>query len=249
LLPPLLPRRWLAEDAGLGHDRDVVQTARIGELESITRLRDAAVIAHRIVRTFSELRTRGRAGAVASVVAYPIEWLAYFTIICVQASSTVHSGVASMIAPNPVARPARRLWAGIALAAGTVIGVGEVLGHANAGVRDGYYGVGGLWLVAWALEVLVGWHPGRQPGSLKSTEKLVRGMVTGSVVRGESFAAWPQHSGEFGPLLDSVVAELGRDGVTLVVQARNNKLADTYVRHGGVRPDPDQPRHIAWLAS
>ena len=226
----------------------MVSAARTGELQNVTRVRDAAAIAHRIVRTFSQLRTRGRTGAIMSAAAYPIEWLAYFSIICLQASDTVHRGVASMIAPNPVDRPVRRLWSGVALAAAAVIGIGELAGHAGPHLRDALYGLGAVCVAAWAVELAVSWHPRRRAGSLKTTEKLVRTMVAGPVVRGESFAAWPQHSGDFGPLLDAVVAELRRDGVTLLVQADNDELARTYVHHGAVRPDPGQPRHVAWLA-
>jgi hypothetical protein len=82
---------------------------------------------------------------------------------------------------------------------------------------------------------------------LKVTEKRVRAIVAGPVVRGAAFGAWPQHSGQFGPLLTDVLAELRRDGITMPVQARDEGLAETYVRHGGVRPDPSRPRHVAWL--
>jgi hypothetical protein len=232
-----------------GNTPTVTSVALGSELQNVTRVRDAAVIAHRTVRTFSQLRTRGRLGAFLAAAAYPIEWLAYFGIICLQAGDTVHCGVASMIAPNPVDRPNRRLWSGVALATAVVIAVGALLSHVSSGVRFSLYGLGAICLVAWASELLVSWQPERRAGSLKSTEKLLHTMVDGPVVRGESFAAWPQRSGEFGPLLDAVVAELRRDGVTLVVEADNDALAQTYVHHGGVRPDPEQPRHIAWLAA
>src|SRR4051812_13988399 len=50
-------------------------------------------------------------------------------------------------------------------------------------------------------------------------------------------------------LLEDTLAELRRGGITLLVQARDNGLADTYIRHGAVRPDPSHPRHLAWLSS
>jgi hypothetical protein len=93
-------------------------------------------------------------------------------------------------------------------------------------------------VLAWAAELVPSWRLNRQAGSLKTTEQRLRGMVGGDVVGGGTFAAGPQPSGQFGPLLRDVLTELRRDQVTLLVKARDDGLADTYVRHGGVRPDP-----------
>jgi hypothetical protein len=93
-------------------------------------------------------------------------------------------------------------------------------------------------VLAWAAELVTSWRLNRQAGSLKTTEQRLRGMVAGDVVGGGTFAAGPQPSGQFGPLLRDVLTELRRDQVTLLVKARDDGLADTYVRHGGVRPDP-----------
>lgn len=73
-------------------------------------------------------------------------------------------------------------------------------------------------------------------------------MASGPIVCGGTFGAWPQRSGQFGPLLDDVLAELRRDDINLLVQARDDQLAATYLRHGAVQPNPHEPRHLVWLA-
>lgn len=226
-----------------------MEVAEGRQLQTVTRLRDACRIGHRVTRTYSELRKRGRWGPLVSAGAYPLMWMAYAGITCIEASSTVHSGVASLIAPNPVSRPRRHLWRGVLLIVVLAIGVIELLTRTPPTVRHVLSVAGVLCVLAWAAELASGWRISRQAGSLKFTEERVRGLVAGPVVRGSTFAAWPQHSGQFGPLLDDVLAELRRDGVTLLVQARDDGLAETYVRHGGVRPELARPRHVAWLNS
>jgi hypothetical protein len=226
----------------------VVQAARSSQLQTVTRLRDACRIAHRLTRAYSELRKRGRAGALVSAGAYPITWLAYVAVTCIQASDTVHAGVASLIAPNPVARPRRRLWRGLVLVFVLAVGVTQLLTRPPADVRHVVDVLGGLCVLAWLAEMCVSWRIGHQAGSLEVTEKLLREQVIGPVARGGMFAAWPHPSGQFGPLLDEVIEELRRDGVTLLVQARDDELAAAYLRHGAVRPNDSEPRHLVWLA-
>jgi hypothetical protein len=70
------------------------------------------------------------------------------------------------------------------------------------------------------------------------------------VVRGSTFAAWPNHTGAGGELLRAVLDELARDGVSLLVSARADEIARLYVdRFAGTRPNPNQQRHIVWFAS
>lgn len=226
----------------------MVEAARTSQLQTVTQLRDACRIGHRLARTYSELRQRGRGTAAASVVAYPLMWMVYVTITCIEASSTVHSGAASLIAPNPVARPPRRLWRGVLLIAVLVIGISQLLAQAPPTLRHVLYIAGGLCVAASFVEVAASWKIGPRAGPLKLTERRVRASVAGSVVRGGTFGAWPQHSGQFGPLLDDVLDELRRDGITLLVQARDEGLVETYIRHGAVQPNPEQPRHIMWPA-
>lgn len=203
---------------------------------------------HRITRAYSEWRKRGRAGAIVSAAAYPLMWLAYVAVTCLQASDTVHSGVASLVAPNPVARPRRRLWRGLALVFVIAIGFAELLNRSPDAVRHALQLIGALCALAWAAEMGVSWKIGHQAGPLKATKNQLRGDVTGPIVQGGTFAAWPTSSGQFGPLLDDVIQELHRDGVSLLVQARDDDLAATYIRHGASRPNIDEPRHQAWLA-
>jgi hypothetical protein len=82
-------------------------------LQTVTRLRDACRIGHRLTRTYSELRKRGRAGELVSAGAYPLMWVAYVGITCLEAGSTVHRGPASLIAPMPPSH-ARRVDYGAA---------------------------------------------------------------------------------------------------------------------------------------
>ena len=84
------------------------------QLHTVTSLRDACGIAHRLTRTYSELAKRGRGGRVTAWAAYPLMWTAYLGIVSLEANSTVYAGVASLIAPNPVSPPRRRLWRGVA---------------------------------------------------------------------------------------------------------------------------------------
>lgn len=216
---------------------DVVEAARTSQLQTVTRLRDACRIGHRLTRTYSELRKRGRWGRLVSAGAYPLMWLAYTAITCIEAGSTVHAGVASLIAPNPISRHRRRLWRGLLLIAVLALAITEVLTHTPTGIQYVLYAAGGLCVFAWAAELATGWRISRQAGPLKETETVVRAMVAGPVVRGGTFGAWPQRRGQFGPLFTQTLAELRRVGVTLLVQPRDDDLAETYVRHGGVRPD------------
>jgi hypothetical protein len=227
----------------------MVKVAEGSQLQTVTRLRDACLIGHRVTRTYGELRKRGRWGQLVSAGAYPLMWMAYVGITCLQAGSTVHNGAASLIAPNPVSRPRRRLWRGLLLVALLALGVTELITRTPPAVRQ-VLSIGGIVCVlAWVAELVASWQLSRQGGSLRSTADRLRRTVAGPVVRGGTFAAWPQRSGQFGPLLSSTLAELNQDGVTLLVQARDDGLAEMYIRHGGVRPDPAWPRHIVWLAS
>lgn len=225
---------------------DVGSAAGTSQLQTVTRLRDAFRIGHRLTRTYSELRTHGRQGQLIAAGAYPLMWLAYFGITCIQANGTVHRGVASLMVPNPISRPSRRLWRGLVVVLVLAVGVVQLLTYTPPALRYGLYVAGGLCVLAWAAELAMSWRISRQAGSLKATEKRVQAMASGTVVRGGIFAAWPQHSGQFGQLLDEVLDELQRDGISLLVQARDVGLADTYVRHGGTRPNPAQPCHVAW---
>lgn len=229
--------------------RGVVQPSRPSQLNTVTRLRDACAIAHRLTRTYSELTKRGHAGKVTAWAAYPLMWMAYLGITSLEANSTVHSGVASLIAPNPVARPRRRLWRGVALVFVLAVGVELLLTRTPAGPRIAVSIIGAACVAAWAVEMVVVWRISGKAGPLKATQRQVRELVAGPVVRGGTFAAWPHPSKQFGPLLDDALDELRRDGVSLLVQARDDDLAATYLRHGAVQPDPSQPRHIMWLAS
>jgi hypothetical protein len=67
---------------------DVVESARASQLQTVTRLREAFAIGHRLTRTYSELSKRGRWGRAASAAAYPLMWVAYVAITCVEAGST-----------------------------------------------------------------------------------------------------------------------------------------------------------------
>lgn len=225
-----------------------VEAAGAGQLQTVTRLRDACLIGHRLTRAYSELRKHGRAGALVSLAAYPVLWLAYLGITCIEAGSTVHSGVASLIAPNPVARPARRLWRGGLLLFVIVFAVGQLLTQPPLTVRLVAYAVGAVCVAAWLAEVWITRRIGHRAGPLKATEKHVQQLTGGPVERGGTFAAWPHPSGQFGPLLDDVLEELRHDGITLLVQARDDDLVATYLRHGAIQPNPQQPRHLAWLA-
>lgn len=229
--------------------RDVVQPDRPTQLNTVTRLRDACAIAHRLTRTYSELARRGRGGKVTAWAAYPLMWAAYLGITSLEANSTVHYGVASLIAPNPVARPRRRLWRGVALVFVLAIGVELLLTRTPTGPRIAISIIGGACVAAWAVEMFTVWRISGKAGPLKATHKHLRKLVDGPVVRGGTFAAWPHPSQHFGPLLDDVLDELRRDGVSLLVQARDDELVATYLRHGAVQPDPSQARHIMWLAT
>ena len=227
----------------------VVHAARGSQLQTVSRVRDACRIAHRVTRAYSELRKRGPAGALVSASAYPLMWLSYFALTCLQAGDTVHAGVASMIAPNPVSRPRRQLWRGLLLVAAVVIGFGEIASASSTIVRDGVRTVGTLFVLAWLSEVCCSWKIGHRSGPLKHTMQQLRSQMPGPVVLGGTAAAWPHPSGHFGPLLDAVVDELGRDGISLLVQARDDDLAATYMRRGATRPNPAEPRHLVWLAA
>jgi len=74
----------------------------------------------------------------------------------------------------------------------------------------------GLCVLGWLAEMRVSWKIGHQAGPLKVTEKQLRDQVTGPVVRG---------SRTLRALLDEVIEELRRDGVSLLVQARDDELA------------------------
>jgi hypothetical protein len=140
------------------------------------------------------------------------------------------------------------VWRGVLLIAALAIGITELLTSTPPDVRHLLYFAGGLCVVAWAVELVMGWKISRQAGSLKATERGCARWSPDLWSAAGPSARGPQHSGQFGPLLADVLAELRRDGITLLVQARDEGLAETYVRHGGVRPDPSRPRHIAWLA-
>ena len=178
-------RRWTRDDRG------VVQAARARQLQTVTGLRDACCIGHRLTRTYSELRKRGRAGAIVSAGAYPITWLAYVAVTCIQANDTVHRDVASLIAPNPVTRPRRRLWRGLVLVFVLTVGVVQLLTRLPADVRHVLDVLGGLCVLAWLAEMHTSWTIGRQAGPLKVTEKQLRERVAGPVVRGSMFARGP----------------------------------------------------------
>lgn len=243
-----MTRQLLAAAAPLGDDDQMGTPAEQSRLHTVTRLRDACGIAHRLTRTYSELAKRGRLGRATAWAAYPLMWTAYLGITSLEASSTVFSGVASLIAPNPVGRPRRRLWRGVAFVFVLAVAVEILLTRTPTAVRAATGVVGAACAVAWIVEMRLVWRISGKAGPLRSTHKRVQGLVDGPVVRGGTFGAWPHPSHQFGPLLDDVLDELRRDGISLLVQARDDELAATYVRHGAVQPDPNQPRHVLWHA-
>ena len=76
----------------------------------------------------------------------------------------------------------------------------------------------------------------------------MREQVRGPSPRQNVRRLGPQPGGQAAPLLDKVVEELRRDATSLLVQARDDGLAETYLRYGAVQPNPREPRHLVWLA-
>lgn len=115
----------------------------------------------------------------------------------------------SRVRPAPwISRPRRCLWRGVLLVGALAIVVLQFLTRTPTDVRHGLYVAGGLCVLAWAAELVTRWRISRLAGSLKTTEKHVRDLIAGPLVRGGTFGAWPQHSGQFGVLLDEVIEEL-----------------------------------------
>jgi hypothetical protein len=218
--------------------------------EHVRRVRDSVLIAHRCARAFGRFRERSWAGASLAWLAYPPVWVAYMIITGWRASDTVHAGVASAIVPNPVSRPHRhRAWATLALAVCVVVVCGVIIAATPSPWHLMLIAAGSVSVLCALAEQLAMVRSEREAGSVNETEALLRPVVgERPLVRGASFAAWPQHTGAGGQLLRAVLGELRRDRVSLVWVARDDGLAATYVdTFGGTRPNSARPRHIAWL--
>lgn len=223
-------------------------------LLTVRRVRDAAAVAHRCTRAFSLYRSSRGIGPAVGWLAYPIIWLGHFTQAGLHASSTVHHQVASMKVANPVSRPPGKCRPVLAVVA--LIGLGYAAWIVIAASMSWWLfaatvlGLAALWFAAGA-ELLAARRLNPSERTLGETEQLVRRRLGERelVVRGSAFAAWPTHTGAGRELLRAVLDELARDRVSLLVSARTDEVAGLYVdRFGGTRPNPHQPRHIAWLA-
>ena len=72
--------------------------------------------------------------------------------------------------------------------------------------------------------------------------------MTGPLVIGSMVAAWPQHTGAGTALMQATLTEQSRCGVSMLVLARDARVADWYVDQPcGVQVNPAHPLHIAWL--
>lgn len=231
-------------------------TATHVELHTVRRLRDALAIAHRLTRTYSTLRT-ARLPVLRPLqwAAYPLVWFSFFTMVSYYAGQAVHHGVAVVIVGNPVTRPHRSpLWRGLAASLAILIAAMglEVYLVAGGPVDHIVAAPLALCLVIGFGQMLAGTLTHLGHGSLHATEKKIASnrAVSGPILRGHTFGAWPQNSHQFSPLFDAVLAEARESGVSLLVDARDAGVAEIYVnRFSGTTPDPRHPLHIAWITS
>ncbi len=230
-----------------------LETAR-----SVTTVRQASVIAYRWALTFSRLYEWWKP---AGWLALPMTWSVNMVVIGLHAGDIQQLGAAAMQAPNPVARPKRRLWCAVLLSgfvlvlvallmtlvAQLVIGLMPLLASAHlAVVVVTVVVLGPAGATAFDVVMVGVWQSG---GNLRQSEPDLRRRVDGPVVIGAMFGAWPRRTGAGRLLLAAVLAEQRAAGVTMLVSARDEQTANWYVgEHLGERVDPEHHcLHIAWI--
>lgn len=226
---------------------DQIESARAGDVVTVTSLRQASAIAYRWSITFSRLYAWWRP---AGLLALPFMWLTNLTLIGLHASDVVHWRAAAMQAPNPATRRPRRLWSAILLLPVVLVTV-MLLVSVSTQAPAIVYRLGTATILccaaATAAEAFISARIQHAGGGLKQTEHLLRHESEGPVVTGALFGAWPRGTGAGSHLLGEVLNEQRAAGVTMLVLARDEDTANWYVdQHKGVRVSPDHPLHIAW---
>lgn len=242
-------RLRLNEDAHNANSADAL--GEVGQRTSaqyapVTKVGDAAAVAYIWTRAFIADRGWQRA---AGWLAFPSMWVVYFCIASAVPVSCLRWRTAAAFVPHRASR-GRPLWGGVVLVlAGLVIGEQVVESSLSSAwwlptlVLLIVLGGGFLANVAdLAMRTLDG-------GDLKKSEPLLAAMTGGPVVKAGLLASWPPRTGAGSELLAAVVKEGAQQGISGLVLARDESLADWYVRrHDGVRINPEFPRHIAWPA-
>lgn len=236
------------ECRAVGDDQQVSTPSTQIELIPVTSLLQASRIAGRWAATFSRLR---KCWSPLGWLSFPAAWWRNMLLLGACAGDVVQNGVAAAQIPNPPVRPPRRLWSVLVTAAATFAAVLLVIWAAShSGTAQlVVLVVAALGAIATLVDELwAGWVR-RRGGRLKDTKAQLSQSLAGPLVIGAMFGAWPRRTGAGGELLDAALSELAAAKVSMLVLARDKKLAGKYVERGGIRVNPEHPLHIAWINS